>query len=78
VHVAVERLVRREGERMLELERLTVSPEALTRCGHVDPETGGAQSRSELHGVARCLFAGQRGIVEHRRLDAPSFLERGG
>jgi hypothetical protein len=78
VNVAVERLVRREGERLLELERVTVKPDALTRCGYVDPHTGGAQSRSELERVARCLLAGQKGTVEYRRLDAPSFLERGG
>lgn len=78
VDVAVERLVRREGEWMLELQRLTARPDALTRCGYVNPEAGGARSRSELDRVARCLLARPAGIVEYRRLDAPSFLERGG
>jgi hypothetical protein len=78
VDVAVERLARREGARMLELERLTVNPEALARCRYVDPQAGGAQSRSELERVARCLPARRKGIVEYRRLDAPSFLEREG
>ena len=76
--VAVERPVRREGEPMLELQRLTVRPDELDRCGYLDPAVGNVQSRSELDQVARCLLAGRQGIVEYRALSAPSFLERGG
>jgi hypothetical protein len=76
--VAVERLVRRDGEEMLELQRLSVQRDALTRCGYLDPDLGNVQSRSELDLVARCLLAGREGIVEYRALGAPSFLERGG
>jgi hypothetical protein len=77
-----ERLIQREGQRVIEVRiRNSIPATALVRCGYQDPaesELEEAAYYRELERAVRCLLDEPDATTRYRRLAEPSFIERGG